>query len=165
MSETQPDYSLVIPGTKKAGFLKRIVCLALFTQDEVVIAHISNEKITQAVKEAGQRAKEAGQGMFARVAAQMGATQALINSYQTRSVADIAADDPTNLVLPNASVREVRFKPSTTSHDSDGDSSRTPGYLKLRSDAAAVELILTDLADRDKRVRQCLSSLFGSRLR
>lgn len=163
---TEPSaYILVIPGTKKAGFLKRVVCLALFTQERVIVAHISNDKITQAVKEAAARAKEAGKGMFARIAAQMGATQALINSYGTRLVEDILADDPANFALETSAVAEVRFKPSKPSRGADDDSSNIPGHLKLRAADTSFDMILDHFEDRGGEARKTLALIFGERVK
>lgn len=155
--------NLVLATDKKEGLLKSTSCYLVFTNNEVIFAHLSKERHKQENKAYQQQLKAEGKGFFAGSAAMFNFWQNYGERYYNMDRASILSEEPTNTVVMHETINKFVFE-TTRSMNHNETTAEEPGKIVIHTSEGKIKFS-HKYRDTNKKIKEILTHLFGNRLK
>jgi len=154
----------IFPVNKKCGFFSSKSYALILTQEQIVLANLSDKMIKEATAEAFKKAKDEGKGYFAQVESAMTALNGLCSKYYSPTISEILAESNENFSISNDEVKKLRFISYNTVVNDDTLNQNAKSELIIETNKEKIKLILAN-SDNDKLVSQNSKQIFGDKLK
>ena len=154
----EPVVGVIAGLQRRKGLLGYQTWNLVVTPARLVFALMTQQMMNDAVRQAQENAKREGKGLLARMAAQMGWLQLMVDRYAAMPVDEALAEQPENFFfLPNQ-IKKVKVE-----HREDRQQHTSSDHVTFEATSGKYEFELK--AGRPDEARQVLQSVLGAVVR
>ncbi len=148
---------------RKTSFLKRIPCTLVFTDQRLLLAHLSRQRQNQEARQMAATARARGEGFFKGSVSLMKQWAHYQDKYLTMAPQQILAEEADNLALAYPAIERFVFRAYSHDTDSDGSTQTRGGTIKIKASGVPT-LRFSHSFSHSKSLQASLARFLGHRL-